>query len=95
MQTDKMLEGKLAHEQFNLEGHVETFRNNPKFTTSKLQGIHEILTSLEYSQFLNTVYQRFQNNSLICQYQNASEVIDDFWKELLGLDFLNKFCSKF
>lgn len=101
MQTDKIVEGKLTHEQFDLESHVKTFRNNPKFNISKLHGIHDILTSSEYSQFLNSVYEffstspQFQDNSLICQYQNVSEVIDDFWKDLLGLDFIGKFCSKF
>ena len=95
MQIDKMVEGKLTHDQFDLESHVETFRNNPKFNTSKLHGIHEILTSSEYSQFLNSAYEFFQDNSLICHYQSISEVIDDFWKDLLGLDFIDKFCSKF
>ena len=99
---EQTLEGKSTYGRFDLESHVQPFRNNPKFNTSKLSGIHEILTSLEYSKFINSVYSFFYNqtlhlqgNSSICHYQTVSEVIDDFWNYLLGQDFIKKLCFKF
>jgi hypothetical protein len=99
---EQTIEGKNIHERFDLERHIEPFRNNLKFNTSKLSGIHEILISLEYSKFINSLYTFFYNsspklqgNSSICQYQTISEVIDDFWNDLLGSDFIEKCCFKF
>jgi len=98
---EQTLEGKSVHGRFDLENYLQIFRNNPKFNTYKLSGIHEILTSIEYSKFINTVYNYFYNetshlhgNSSICQYQTASEVIDDFWNDLLGHSFIEKLCFR-
>ena len=98
---EQTLEGKSIHGRFDLESHLQPFRNNPIFNTNKLSGIHEILTSIEYSKFINSVYSFFYNeashlhgNSSICQYQTVSEVIDDFWNDLLGDNFIRKLCFK-
>ena len=99
---EQTIEGKSIHGGFDLEHHIEPFRNNLKFNTSKLSGIHEILTSIEYSKFINSVYTFFYNesphlqgNSSICQYQAVSEIIYDFWNDLIGSDFIEKCCFKF
>jgi hypothetical protein len=99
---EQTVEGKSIHRRFDLESHLQPFRNNSKFNRDKLSGIHEILTSLEYSKFINSVYDFFYNeashlqgSSSICEYQAVSEVIDDFWNDLLGHDFIEKLCFKF
>ena len=98
---EQTLEGKSIHGRFELENYLQIFRNNPKFNTYKLSGIHQILTSIEYSKFINSVYNFFYNeashlhgNSSICQYQTVSEIIDDFWNDLLDDSFIRKLCFK-
>jgi hypothetical protein len=99
---EQTIEEKSIQGRFDLERHIEPFRNKLKFKTSKLSGIYEILTSLEYSNFINNVYSFFYDqaphmhgNSSICQYQTVSRVIDAFWNDLLGSDFIEKCCFKF
>jgi hypothetical protein len=88
---EEALDRACSHERFDLEKHVEFFRTNKKFQVSNLSEIDKILTSVEYSKFINSVYEYFHSftNNIegrlaLKHYADTEKIIDQFWRDLFG-----------
>ena len=94
------MEEIIDNEVFDLEQHVAIFRNKKKFQINQLSEIDKILNSIEYSRFINSVYNFFnkqvptaEGRLALKYYSDADIIIDQFWNCLLGNEFNNKFKS--
>ena len=90
----------MDNEVFDFEQYVAIFRKKKKFQINQLSGIDKILNSIEYSRFINSVYNFFnkqvpnvEGRLALKYYSDADIIIDQFWSCLLGNELNNKFRS--
>ncbi|MHA1193515.1 MAG: hypothetical protein ACTSP9_14720 [Promethearchaeota archaeon] len=95
------MEEMIINEIFDLEQHVALFRKKKKFQITHLSEIDKVLNSIEYSRFINSVYNFFNKNVsnvdgrlALKYYSDAEIIIDRFWNRLLGNELNNKFKSR-
>jgi hypothetical protein len=85
----------------NMEKYVNYFKKKSDLTDYNLDKLNNILTSEKYLEFIDLVYNYFNqksNNSesengrlAIRCYLEADQIISSFWKQLLGEEMSEKF----
>lgn len=92
---------EMIDEIFDLEQHVALFRKKKKFQITHLSEIDKVLNSIEYSRFINSVYNFFNKFApnvdgrlALKYYSDADIIIDRFWNRLLGNELNDKFKSR-
>ena len=85
--------------KFDIELYVNQFKKK-KFIIKHLIDIEKIITSFEYSKFINSVYNFFNSKVEGSEvrlnakhYNGAGEIIDRFWKLLLNNDSIATYQS--
>jgi hypothetical protein len=85
--------------KFDIELYVNQFKKK-KFIIKHLIDIEKIITSFEYSKFINSVYNFFNSKVEGSEvrlnakhYNGAGEIIDRFWKLLLNNDSITTYQS--
>ena len=94
------MEEIMSNDIFDLEHHVALFKKKKKFQINHLSEIDKILNSIEYSNFINKVYEFFNKHVprvdgrlALKYYSDANNIIDQFWNLLLGNDLNKEFIS--